>query len=316
MINLAPANRADPLVTAPVTPGKYDLLVQPNEGLYNDDKNLLKSQQTALLSVSVEGQPVEKPQDFIQAKEDFPELPEYLADLPATYIRVHREPTFGAGHNTIDGKEFDQTKYSQNMALDSVEEWKISNQANDKAHPFHIHINPLQITEVFEPNAPDTNTSDPHKPCYVGSPEPGNVEAVHADPGALRLAGYLRHIYGQQYDVTAACKKNLCPAAIQWYVTCRPDKDNNLVCTETIPGYLKMRSKFADFTGTYVLHCHILIHEDRGMMQMVEGRERSAVSASLRSECEQIVLGPTAGWAHRMQAGETHDHRHSDLQWR
>ena len=121
---------------------------------------------------------------------------------------------------------------------------------------------------------------------------------------------------GKQYDVTAACKKNLCPAAIQWYVTCRPDKDNNLVCTETIPGYLKMRSKFADFTGTYVLHCHILIHEDRGMMQMVEGRERSAVSASLRSECEQIVLGPTAGWAHRMQAGETHDHRHSDLQWR
>jgi L-ascorbate oxidase len=31
-----------------------------------------------------------------------------------------------------------------------------------------------------------------------------------------------------------------------------------------------MRTKFADFTGTYVLHCHILIHEDRGMMQMVE----------------------------------------------
>ena len=46
MINLAPANRADLLVKAPVTPGKYDLLVHPNEGLYNDDKNLPKSQQT------------------------------------------------------------------------------------------------------------------------------------------------------------------------------------------------------------------------------------------------------------------------------
>jgi len=31
-----------------------------------------------------------------------------------------------------------------------------------------------------------------------------------------------------------------------------------------------MRSRFADFTGQYVLHCHILAHEDRGMMQLVE----------------------------------------------
>jgi FtsP/CotA-like multicopper oxidase with cupredoxin domain len=40
-------------------------------------------------------------------------------------------------------------------------------------------------------------------------------------------------------------------------------------CTVTIPGYFKMRSRFVDFTGSYVLHCHILIHEDRGMMQLV-----------------------------------------------
>jgi FtsP/CotA-like multicopper oxidase with cupredoxin domain len=147
-------------------------LVQPNEGLYNDNKGLPKSPPTALLSVSVEGQPVAKPQDFIQAKEDFPVLPGYLADLLATDIRIHRELTFGPAHNMIDGKEFDRTKYSQIMALDSVEEWKISNQANDKAHPFHIHINPFQITEVFEPNAPDTNTLYPDKPCYLDPMNP------------------------------------------------------------------------------------------------------------------------------------------------
>ena len=33
-----------------------------------------------------------------------------------------------------------------------------------------------------------------------------------------------------------------------------------------IPGYFKMRSRFVDYPGLYVLHCHILIHEDRGMM--------------------------------------------------
>lgn len=41
-------------------------------------------------------------------------------------------------------------------------------------------------------------------------------------------------------------------------------------CTVTIPGYFTMRSRFADFTGQFVLRCHILIHEDRGMMQLVQ----------------------------------------------
>jgi FtsP/CotA-like multicopper oxidase with cupredoxin domain len=35
-------------------------------------------------------------------------------------------------------------------------------------------------------------------------------------------------------------------------------------------GYVKMLTRFMDFTGMYVLHCHILGHEDRGMMQLVQ----------------------------------------------
>lgn len=31
-----------------------------------------------------------------------------------------------------------------------------------------------------------------------------------------------------------------------------------------------MRSRFADHPGQYVLHCHILAYEDRGMMQLIE----------------------------------------------
>jgi hypothetical protein len=31
-----------------------------------------------------------------------------------------------------------------------------------------------------------------------------------------------------------------------------------------------MRSNFVDCAGYYVLHCHILAHEDRGMMTVVE----------------------------------------------
>jgi FtsP/CotA-like multicopper oxidase with cupredoxin domain len=47
----------------------------------------------------------------------------------------------------------------------------------------------------------------------------------------------------------------------------------NLIWQDTINlpanGSVRIRSQFADFTGTYVLHCHILAHEDRGMMQLV-----------------------------------------------
>jgi len=37
-----------------------------------------------------------------------------------------------------------------------------------------------------------------------------------------------------------------------------------------VPGYFKMRSRFVDFSGYYVMHCHILAHKDRGMMTVVE----------------------------------------------
>lgn len=35
------------------------------------------------------------------------------------------------------------------------------------------------------------------------------------------------------------------------------------------PGRVRIRHAFLDFPGTFVLHCHILAHEDRGMMQLV-----------------------------------------------
>lgn len=41
--------------------------------------------------------------------------------------------------------------------------------------------------------------------------------------------------------------------------------------TFSIPpgGEMVMRSRFLDYTGDYVFHCHILSHEDQGMMQLI-----------------------------------------------
>ncbi len=42
--------------------------------------------------------------------------------------------------------------------------------------------------------------------------------------------------------------------------------------TVKIPGngYVKMRTRYTDFIGTFVQHCHILDHEDQGMMQLID----------------------------------------------
>jgi FtsP/CotA-like multicopper oxidase with cupredoxin domain len=349
MINMAPANRVDLLVKAPIQPGQYTLIVLPNAGLPLDPSASPGPQCTPtdktgcipLLTVSVEGPAVSTPQEFIQKESDFPTFPAYLADIPPVEDpTLRRTVTFGAGHNLIDGKSFNGRVYNQTMQLNSAEEWTILNQANDKAHPFHIHVNPFQITEVFEPNAPWLNEEgQPEKdgdekllPLYILSetdrkksnqclldlekPEPWQpctpipAPYVWWDTFAIPTAS--------NRNVTRLCQGNhaQCPQAIQPYVTCtttggtttgttttggtttggtieRDSKKGDTVtggtttggtttgskestttggtttCTATIPGHFKMRSRFVDFTGTYVVHCHILIHEDRGMMQLV-----------------------------------------------
>jgi FtsP/CotA-like multicopper oxidase with cupredoxin domain len=40
--------------------------------------------------------------------------------------------------------------------------------------------------------------------------------------------------------------------------------------TPTAPSSVTIRTRFTDFPGAYVMHCHILSHEDMGMMQIVE----------------------------------------------
>ena len=67
---------------------------------------------------------------------------------------------------------------------------------------------------------------------------------------------------------TTAALPSPVPSALQSYVQCTPGATP--ACTLTIPGHFKMRTRFSDFTGQYVLHCHILAHEDRGMMELVE----------------------------------------------
>ena len=95
--------------------------------------------------------------------------------------------------------------------------------------------------------------SEPGKPCHR-LPAPWVWWDTFAIPTGRQNA----------LPASVCTELDKCPADLQEYTSCASG-----TCTVTIPGYFKMRSRFVDFTGQYVLHCHILAHEDRGMMELV-----------------------------------------------
>jgi FtsP/CotA-like multicopper oxidase with cupredoxin domain len=193
-----------------------------------------------------------------------------------------------------------------NLVLGAVEEWTIKNTtlaANPTIpgppnfnidHPLHIHINPFQVTEFFDPNEkltdPSTGklmgvlvnvtengrsvTRTKPLPRYImkgeAKSDPRQCELDPDDKLTWREGGMVR---GGPCAVQAR--------SVWWDVMAIPSarpllsKDGTPVLNKDgtpaiIPGSYTMRSRFVDFPGLYVMHCHILIHEDRGMMFRVE----------------------------------------------
>ncbi len=58
------------------------------------------------------------------------------------------------------------------------------------------------------------------------------------------------------------------------------------------PGYVRIRSRFWDYWGEYVFHCHILIHEDLGMMQNVYVANNPSSKYPGNGPFEQVTTSP------------------------
>ncbi|MCU1227253.1 MAG: hypothetical protein JWO97_137 [Acidobacteria bacterium] len=134
-----------------------------------------------------------------------------------------------APYYMIDDEQFSEHRYYQTMILGDQEEWLIENNTI-VPHPFHIHVNPFQVVEVVDPNTPANN--------YTAPSTGGFWQDVMAIPAAKADAN-------GDLEIDPATGR------------------------ATKAGSIRIRSRFVDFPGTFVLHCHILAHEDRGMMQLV-----------------------------------------------
>lgn len=132
--------------------------------------------------------------------------------------------------------------------LGTIEEWQINNWSNDgpsqyMAHPFHIHINDYQVkdadSELGEKRSLEDVTMLNSSGYHYYDPDSGNI--LKKDP-----------LKGEFISIPEA----LDPSKVQTLNTYGAN-------TSTI------RMLFQDYIGTYVYHCHILVHEDSGMMQGV-----------------------------------------------
>jgi FtsP/CotA-like multicopper oxidase with cupredoxin domain len=267
-----------------------------------DPSDLSSATPMTLMSINVAGpalDPKSKNANFIPQA---PTFPLFLTDITNAEVTGTKTIEFSStgpgkgGFHFIDGKRFDG-EVGAVVLLNRVEEWKIVNKTFGPliSHPFHIHINPFQITEVFSPNDTLPDPADPTKtiPKYIFDPAARKSDAQcylnpQADPGSW---GPCTTPCGTACGTACTTPCPTCgprcvpaqppPNLIWWDVFPIPaginatDAAGNQIKDPKgvpiqVPGYFKMRSRFVDYSGFYVIHCHILAHEDRGMMTIVE----------------------------------------------
>jgi L-ascorbate oxidase len=123
----------------------------------------------------------------------------------------------GAAGFMINGNSYKPDRIDQLLPLGGVEEWKIST-VNANGHPFHIHVNPFQISRIIS----DATGQDVSVSGDANEPQYANLKGVWKDTLFVRQ-GYTAYV----------------------------------------------RTRYQRYIGDFVLHCHILDHEDQGMMQNI-----------------------------------------------
>ena len=271
---MAAGNRVDLLVKAP-SPGTYAIQVQ-HEVATSD---LASAHPVVLVQVRVRRDVPPASGNRATFIPHAPEQPPFLTNITdaevASTINNPRVITFAStatpspsnpdfSQHTINNHKFDGPgDVPIPVTLEAVEEWKIVNAtyAQPISHPFHIHVNPFQIVEVFDPNATAT-INGVVVPKYVTS--------------LSQLVDQSRQCLLDLGDQTTwkDCHNDTSNAPRIWWdvfpIPTGASMSNAGGQTANVPGYFRMRSRFVDFPGNYVLHCHILAHEDRGMMSIVE----------------------------------------------
>lgn len=159
------------------------------------------------------------------------------------FIDVNKTPTgFEVGSDTYAPRPYDPNRVDRYLTLGGVDEWKL--QSLFVSHPFHIHVNPFQIVAILDPSGKDVSA-------------PGAVDDYALGPDGNPIKG----TPDPQYPGLKGVWKDTL-----WVKNINPTRDSkNPIGIYT----LIVRTRYQRYIGEFVLHCHILDHEDQGMMQNV-----------------------------------------------
>ena len=136
----------------------------------------------------------------------------------------------GAAFFQVDGKPYDGNRIDRVLKLGGVDEWTLT--SDFVSHPFHIHVNPFQVVKIIDPNGKDVSAEDA---TDGGDDEYPGLKGVWKD------TLWIKSLYAGQPGSTPAKGKYT----------------------------IVVRTRYERYVGDFVLHCHILDHEDQGMMQNI-----------------------------------------------
>ena len=147
--------------------------------------------------------------------------------------------------------------------LGTIEQWEIKDWSNGQpaqyiAHPFHIHINDYQVKAADTELAANRSLED------VTMLNASGYRYFDTTTGQILEQPPLKGVF---YPIAEATD----PTTV--------DTLNTFGATSTT-----IRMLYQDFLGTYVYHCHILVHEDAGMMQAVKVIENTDSSWLIPAE--------------------------------
>lgn len=169
-----------------------------------------------------------------------------VADLGKQTLHFNINVSSGSGKAIfeVDGKPFQSNRVDRTLKLGAIDQWELY--SDFVSHPFHIHVNPFQVLEILDPTGKDVsapgavddyNARNPSKPF---PPE-------KADKNYPGLKGVWKDTLWIKNEL-ASNDPNVFPKG-QYRIV--------------------VRTHYRRYIGDFVLHCHILDHEDQGMMQHI-----------------------------------------------
>lgn len=284
VFNTSPGNRADFLVKAPDAIGEFfvpyeifgnvqDQGARPQrdgKGGRKVERGLARqaldavapgSQQPALLSINVVDCPagMDCAMNF-PADADWPQLPDFLRPI------VPNRPTQKVQFQILDADGNQQ----RNPAPDGMFGIRVKGQNDDKMQQFN-----------------DTCAA------FTAPLDPNGGEEWHVSQNLKRAAPFhVFHIHTNPFQVVSTFDANgkqvTYPEPI-WMDSITLPSNQNPTDPDNPQGEVVIRQRFEDYTGLYVLHCHFLGHEDRGMMlsvQTVCPNQPDSYSATSRTQDE------------------------------